>query len=68
MEEVEDVETSTKETREMFDGEMEIEKSEEKKYLGQIISQDGTNAKNIVNRANKGRGTVNKIETILKKH
>ena len=66
MEEVEDVETNTKETREMFDGEMEIEESDHKKYLGQIISHDGTNTKNIVNRASKGRGTVNKIETILK--
>ena len=61
MEEVEDVETSTKETREMFDGEMKIEESEQKKYLGQMIFRDGTNAKNIVNRANTGRGTVNKI-------
>ena len=37
------------------------EKTEGEKYLGDIISQDGQNLKDIVSRKNKGTGLVNQI-------
>ena len=40
--------------------------ADDTKYLGQIISKDGTNTKNIESRAHKGIGLVNKIETTLR--
>ena len=49
---------------EVFNGEEVINETMHDKYLGQIISIDGTNVKNVQNRANKGKGLVNKIETI----
>ena len=58
-------ETENKETKEVFNGEEEIDESKNEKYLGQIISRDGSNVQNVENRANKGLGTVNKIVTTL---
>ena len=37
----------------------------EKKYLGDIISKDGSNKSNIKERTNKGHGSVNKVMTTL---
>ena len=37
----------------------------EEKYLGQVISHDGTNVKNILNQTGKGAGMVKLIEGIL---
>ena len=37
----------------------------EKKYVGDIISSDGKNKKNIKDRTNKATGNVNKIVTSL---
>ena len=51
---------------ETFDGEEEISESCQEKYLGQIISSDGSNAKNVANRAGKGSGMANTIESIIK--
>ena len=42
-----------------------IEEKEEEKYLGDLISVDGRNIKNIKTRVNKGTGIVNNIMTIL---
>ena len=42
-----------------FDGEVEIEDSDAKQYLGDIISSDGRNMMNIKARVNKGIGIVN---------
>ena len=53
-------------SQETFNGEVEIDESENEKYLGQIIGNDGSNVKNVENRAQKGIGSVNKIITILK--
>ena len=52
---------------EVFNGEEVINETMHDKYLGQIISIDGTNVKNVQNLANKGKGLVNKIETTLEK-
>ena len=43
-----------------------IKESLHEKYLGQIISSDGTNVKNVKIHSNKGRGLVNKIVNTLK--
>ena len=39
---------------------------EEKAYLGDIVSKDGKNVKNIKNRTNKAFGNINKIISTLK--
>ena len=62
---VEDKETGQKEDAEDFDGERDILESDNEKYLGQIISKDGSNTKNVENKTNKGKGMVDKIENIL---
>ena len=41
-----------------------MEEKEEDKYLGDVISKDGKNMKNIKARIAKGTGIVNKILTI----
>ena len=58
--------TNTKEEEEVFDGGKDIYEVESTKYLGQIISKDGKNLKNIVNCANKGFGLVNNTDTTLR--
>ena len=42
-----------------------MEEKEEERYLGDIISQDGRNIKNIKARISKGKGIVTKIMSIL---
>ena len=46
-------------------GEHVIDEKTEEKYLGDIISVDGRNIKNIKARISKGRGIVDKILTML---
>ena len=46
-------------------GEEIMEEKEEEKYLGDVISKDGRNIKNIQARVNKGKGIVKKILNIL---
>ena len=46
-------------------GKVQIEESEEEKYLGDIIAKDGRNIKNIQSRINKGKGIVKRIIDIL---
>ena len=46
-------------------GREEMEKKLEEKYLGDIISTDGKNIKNIKARVNKGKGISRKILSIL---
>ena len=50
---------------ECFNGEEEIEDSDEEKCLGDIISTDARNMKNKKSWVNKGIGIVNKIMTYL---
>ena len=66
VEEVKSVATGEVKSVETFDGEEEISESCQEKYLGQIISSDGSNAKNVANRAGKGSGMANTIESIIK--
>ena len=53
-------------THEIFDGEQETTETSHEKYLGQIISSDATNARNISDRAARGTGMSNKIIEMLK--
>ena len=50
---------------ESFDGEYEISESKTEKYLGQIVSSDGSNVKNVTNLSNKGKGMVNTVTSIM---
>ena len=47
-------------------GKEEMKEVQTKKYLGDIISSDGRNRKNIKDRTNKSMGNINKIVTSLK--
>ena len=42
-----------------------MEEKNEEKYLGDIISNDGRNLKNIKARVSKGKGIVSRIMTLL---
>ena len=53
------------ETDDLFEGEHAMEEKSEDKYLGDIISTDGRNMKNIKARIAKGKGIVNNILTML---
>ena len=66
MTEIKDKETAEKAEIEEFDGEQGMTESEEEKYLGQIISNNGSNTKNIAHKVGKGKGMTDKIENILK--
>ena len=58
-------ETDEVKVKDIFEGMCMIEEKEEEKYLGDLISVDGRNLKNIKTRVNKGTGIVNNIMTIL---
>ena len=62
---VRNVETGLDENSETFEGPENIENAESEKYLGDIISHDGSNTKNIQNRQNKGHGAYTQIIQIL---
>ena len=49
----------------VFEGEHMMEQKEEERYLGDLISIDGKNIKNVRARINKGSGIVNRILTML---
>ena len=57
--------TGESEIKDIWDGEENIEETTEEKYLGDIISTDGKNIKNIKARISKGKGIVNKILMVL---
>ena len=47
------------------EGEEEMEVKMEEKYLGDVISTDGRNIKNVKTTVAKGKGIVSKILSIL---
>ena len=49
----------------VFLGKVEMGETDEEKYLGDIVSKDGRNIKNIQARVNKGKGIVKRILRIL---
>ena len=58
-------ETGKDEVKDICLGEEVMEEKDEEKYLGDIISKDGRNLKNIKARVNKGKGIVRQILNIL---
>ena len=63
--EVKNDETGDVNIKDILDGEQLMEEKTEEKYLGDVISTDGRNVKNIKTRIAKGNGIVNKILSIL---
>ena len=63
--EVEDCENGRIRVEDSCDGEDLMENKNDEKYLGDVISKDGRNIKNIQSRVNKGTGIVRKILTML---
>jgi hypothetical protein len=49
----------------VYDGRKHMKEVSDKKYLGDIISHDGKNQKNIKDKTNKSMGNINKIVTTL---
>ena len=63
--EVEECDSMDIKIEDVFDGEEIMEEKEDERYLGDVISQDGRNLKNIKSRVNKGTGIVRNILTML---
>ena len=63
--EIKGEESEQTEYKDLYDGDDIIEEKEEDRYLGDIISVDGRNIKNIRARVNKGKGTVHRIMAML---
>ena len=59
------VETGATQLKDTYDGELILETSLGERYLGDIISEDGKNDKNLTVRKNKGVGIVNDIIVLL---
>ena len=55
----------TKVEEDVFDGEFEMEESDEEKYLGDLITSNGLNKKNIAARKGKGYGIIERIIGML---
>ena len=62
---VEDPKTGGFKITEYFGGNIKMEEKKEQKYLGDILSSDGTHSKNIQDRKNKAYGVINQIVQIL---
>ena len=58
-------ETGLDEIEDTCEGNELMEEKKEEKYLGDVISRDGKNIKNIKARVAKGKGIVTRIMTIL---
>ena len=63
--EIRNEETGISEIEDIVEGEEEMEVKMEEKYLGDVISTDGRNIKNVKARVAKGIGIVSKILSIL---
>ena len=50
------------------DGEHRMELSSEEKYLGMVISKDGSNKANIKSKVSRGLGAINEIMSILEEN
>ena len=65
LEDVTDIETGLTSEVEEFSGQYEMKEVNNEKYLGDIISNDGKNTKNMNARKGRGTGIVNQIMTKL---
>ena len=64
-ENVTNVETNIVQIEDTYEGEEILKLTEGEKYLGDILTNDGRNYKNIVSRKNKGTALVNEIHAII---
>ena len=62
---VEDPQTGGYRMNEFFSGNVKMGERKVQKYLGDLISSDGTHTKNIQDRRNKGYGVIKQIVQIL---
>ena len=65
IDECEEYETGRRTLKDTVDEEYKIEDSEEERYLGDFITKDGKNSKNVSARRARGIGIVDKIFTYL---
>ena len=65
LEESEEYDTGRKTFVDVIDNEHKIEPSDEEKYLGDILTTDGKNVRNIAARRSRGIGNVDKIFTYI---
>ena len=63
--EIEDSDSEMVKIEDTCNGEDEMEEKEDERYLGDVISKDGRNIKNIQARVNKGTGIERKILPLL---
>jgi hypothetical protein len=59
------VEMGGEEPTDTYEGETHLQTSHQEKYLGDIVSDDGKNVKNLTARKNKGNGLVTEISAML---
>ena len=65
MKNVKDVETGIERRQDTFEGDMEVSHISSEKYLGQVISSDSKNTRNIEKIRNKGIGIQNRVIQML---
>ena len=63
--EVIDEETGMEKIEDVYSGKETMKESNDEKYLGDVIANDGRNIKNFKARVNKGIGIINKIISML---
>ena len=62
---VSDINTKEVTLEDEYSGAQKMKEVVDEKYLGDIISSDGKNSKNILARSNRGTGVVNQIVSML---
>ena len=62
---VKNVKTGKRDLKDIYEGDDLIKIEEHEKYLGDIVSRDGKNTKNITARVNRGRGIVRDLNATL---
>ena len=62
---VDETKTGVSNLKDVNSGDIRIENTEEEKYLGDIITSDGKNTRNIHARRTKGLGIIDQITSIL---
>ena len=53
------------ELKDVHEGKVEMKKVKEKKYLGEVITEDNKNDRNITDKTNKANGNVTKVINTL---
>ena len=65
VEKISEIKTGIRNLQDIHDGDYKIDETESEKYLGDIITSDGKNNKNIEARVHKGIGVITQIKAIL---